>query len=420
MRAGWRIWLVAAGMAAAAAQQGPPATPAPSEPPKALSIDSPLEERADTLNARMPEIPAGAIPPLEKGPERLRGLRWRMQYLFDRDEARMVLNDVLFASAQRGFAAALRLEKGREYREVLVTRDGGHNWQAVKVSGVPLTLFALDESRVWLVTSSGLFYSPEGGAQWEKRKRPSMNVLRVHFKDDLNGWAFGAGKTIWETGDGGRTWKKMPVSDKVQLRDDRTSFCCLEFATPKDGLLVGNSVPPQREIPRLPDWMTPERAMKRRLLPGSSVTLETRDGGRQWTPSVSSTFGVVTKLRLTPRWGVSVFAYGENFYFPAEVMEFDLSTGKSRTLFRRKDVNATDALVLSDGAVLVAGIEPRGLLRSSPVPGKLRIFYSPDRNQWYEMKVDYRAAGQRAFLSYVDGTHLWAATDEGAILRLGR
>jgi hypothetical protein len=402
-------WLAAALLAGA---QPPPA--------KDFGVELPRLRREEALNGKMPEIPAGPIPALEKGPEKLQGLRWRMQYLFDRDDARMVVNDVRFASQQRGFAAALRVERGREHREVLLTRDGGQTWQPVKVRGVPLSLFALDESRLWLVTSSGIFYSLEGGVQWERRRRPSGNVLRVHFKDELRGWAFGVGKTVWQTVDGARRWTKLEASENVQLRDERTSYCCLEFATPKDGMLVGNSIAASREFAWLPDWMTPDQALRRRLAPGSAVTLETRDGGQQWTSATTSAFGIVRTMRLTPKFGVTIFAYGDSFVFPSEAIELDVSTGRSRPLFRRKDVNATDILVLEDGAVVIAAIEPPGLLRASPIPGKLRIFFSPDRNQWFEMRVDYRAVGQRAFLSYVDGTHVWAATDEGAILRLSR
>jgi hypothetical protein len=290
----------------------------------------------------------------------------------------------------------------------------------VKVKGVPFALFPLDDSRVWLVTSSGLYYSAEGGVEWEKRKRPNDSILRVYFKDDRKGWAFGIGKTVWQTDDGGRRWKKLPESEKITLRDDRTSFCCMDFANPKAGMLVGNSVSPRAEVSRLPDWMIPDRALRRRLTPGTTVVLETRDGGASWSPAVTSAFGVIRKVRMTPELAITIFGYNDSFLFPSEVVEIELASGKSRPLFRRKDVNAMDAVVLKDGGVLVAAIEPRGVLRSTPIPGKLRIFWSPDRQAWYETKVDYRAVGQRAYLTYIDGTHIWAATDEGAILRLSK
>jgi photosystem II stability/assembly factor-like uncharacterized protein len=413
--------LIAAAVAAVLAPaQSPPPKPLPTEPPKIEISDEERSERVKMLANRLPEVPADAIPPIDKAPERFRGVRWRMQYLFDQDESRMALNDMKFASPERGFAAVHRLEKGREHREVLLTRDGGQTWQPVKVSGVPFSLFPLDDSRVWLVTSSGFYYSAEGGVQWEKRKRPSAGSLRVYFKDDNRGWAYGVGKTIWQTGDGGRSWKKLPESEKINLRDERTSFCCMDFANPEAGMLAGNSAAPRTDVSRLPDWMIPDRAVKRRLTPSSTVVLETRDGGETWRPQVTSAFGLIRKVRMTPELGITIFGYNDSFLFASEVVEIELATGKSRPLFRRKDVDAMDAILLKDGGALVAAIEPRGVLRAAPIPGKLRIFWSPDRKEWYETKVDYRAVGHRAYLSYVDGGHIWAATDEGAILRLSR
>jgi hypothetical protein len=37
---------------------------------------------------------------------------------------------------------------------------------------------------------------------------------------------------------------------------------------------------------------------------------------------------------------------------------------------------------------------------------------------WQEMNVDYRAIGQRAIIAAPDQTHMWVATDTGAILSL--
>lgn len=129
---------------------------------------------------------------------------------------------------------------------------------------------------------------------------------------------------------------------------------------------------------------------------------ETRDGGKTWVTSVASTFGRAARIRSRGLRGLTVFEYGEGIEFPSEVFDLDLRTGKSQSLFCRKDVVVHDVAPLASGGAILAAIEPAGRLRSSPVPGHLRIFHTPDGTRFSEMKVDYRAVGRRAELAYVD------------------
>jgi len=128
----------------------------------------------------------------------------------------------------------------------------------------------------------------------------------------------------------------------------------------------------------------------------------------------------VRRVRLGPGRPVAVFQYGEAFPWPAELYEFSPRQNEIHTLLRRKELVIADVLPLEGGGLIVAASQPWGRLRNSPVPSKLRVLWTLDRTNWYEMKVDYRATGHDATLVQASDGTLWAATDEGLILHLAQ
>lgn len=374
-----------------------------------------------------PELSFQEIPVLPpEPPSRISGIyagrQWVLQRYVDADETTALLNDLRFASAGRGIAVGSLTQKEREEPQALVTRDGGQTWTAVKLKDFPLSLAVIDESRAFLVGRDALWYTDEGGVSWTKRKLPKearkRPMFRAHFVDEKRGWIFGAGKTYYSTQDGGLSWEKVPESAAVNLKDENTVWTWMNFVNAQIAMIVGFSASPPRDVSRFPDWMMPERAARRHLTPSTTVLGESRDGGRTWRIGVTSAFGRVTRLRTLGTRGYAIYHYGDGMEFPSEVYALDLSTGVSKPFFRRRELWAHDVAPLHGGGAIVAAIEPPGRLRSSPIPGRLRLFYTPGGEAWFEMKADYRAAGRRAVLSRVDDTHLWVATDEGSILHL--
>lgn len=368
------------------------------------------------------EIPLLPPLPAEQDTGRFAGRRWMMQRLVDSDDTSAVLNDIRFASAERGIAVGAQRFRDKEEPQALLTRDGGKSWNAVKLKDWPVSLCVLDESRAYFIGREALWFTDEGGAVWEKRKLPKERgdrpMIRVHFFDEERGFLFGGGKTFYSTEDGGMTWRKVPESEALNLKDENTIWTWMNQVDGKMALIVGLSASPPRDVSRFPDWMMPERAVRRNLTPATTVLGETRDAGKTWKMGVSSAFGRVTRLRTLGSRGLVLYQYGDGIEFPSEVYAIDLSTGRSRPFFRRRDVWVHDVVPLHDGGALLAAIEPPGRLRSTPIPGRLRIFHTPNGERWYEMKVDYHASGRRAYLSRVDDNNIWAATDEGMILNL--
>lgn len=156
----------------------------------------------------------------------------------------------------------------------------------------------------------------------------------------------------------------------------------------------------------------------RRQVPTTTVMLETRDGGTTWKPSVSSIFGRVVKVDMHIPWSLSLFRYKGMFDFPSEVVEIDITSGKSRPLFRRKDMNVTDIAMMKGGQTAVAGVDLPGKFKDSPIPSHVRVAVTSDRLQWYELEVDYKAFGSRAMMAWLDDGSGWMATDAGMILKL--
>ena len=375
----------------------------------------------------MPEVPAGPIAKGSPAAGRFAGKSWRIQQMVDEDDTAAVMTDIQFASAERGIATGSLNRKGKEENQAWLTRNGGAKWTPVKLKDFPVSVNMVDESRVFFVGRDALWFSNEGGLVWEKRKLPKLDkaarekgmfVNRVSFTDEKRGWAFGGGKVFQVTSDGGLTWTPVAESEALGLKSENTIWTWMTWVTPKTGMIVGHSASVPKDNSRYPDWMVPERAVRRRLTPSTTMVAETHDGGGKWKMSVASTFGEVTRMRSLGNRALTLFHYGDGLEFPSEVYALDVTTGKNVAFFRRKQIFVQDAVPLTGGGAMVVAVEPPGRLNNSPIPGKIRVFVTPDGLSWSEMKVDYRAVGRHATLARFDDESIWICTDEGTILRM--
>ena len=344
--------------------------------------------------------------------------RWRVSYLYDELDSSLTISDLKFPTPRRGLAAGV-LRTGRAAKPVIIsTNDGGLTWSMDKLKEQPVSLFFLNDSLGWMVTARGLWKTEESGRSWSKISSPK-DVLKVYFLDPNRGFAIGARKTILETADGGKSWQAPPVAEQVSTAEANTVFATLDFLQGRFGIIAGWSRPPRPRASRFPDWMDPEAALKQRELPSSGVVLETRDGGRNWTPQVVSMFGRITQVALDPAAAaLTLVEFDQGFEWPSEVFHVDLRTGKSNRVFRERDRMVTALCLDGAGNGYLAAIERQGTLRNSPIPGKLHVLRSTNLQQWRDMRVDYRAVAHRAILAAAGPAHLWAATDTGMILRL--
>lgn len=396
----------------------PPAAPALEKPQ--LRPETPRQVPKRVANEALlgPEIPAGAIPPLASGP--YQAMRWQMRYQFDELGKRCQLQDFAMPTPQFGLATVEieQEDSGDVKARLLLTRDGGKSWIQEKCDKNPQGVFVLDAVNAWYIASGKVFSTRNGGQKWEKLQLPYPGITQLWFATPETGIGFGLGKVFYRTGDGGRTWSVVPESESLGLQSPQTYLRSMAMLPSGAGMLVGDSTAAAPESAALPDWMTPERALERKIVPGTAVLFQTHDGGKSWTSQLSSAFGALRRVRMGPSRGAVVFQYRESFGWPSELFLLDLRTGKSSPVFRRKDMIVHDMLLFGDGSVLAAATQPSGRLRNSPIPGKLRIFWSPNAVEWFEMKVDYRATGNSATFSPCSDGSIRIATDEGAIVQL--
>jgi len=367
----------------------------------------------------MAQIPAGALlRPSAESPAFTRG-KWTILYHFDKDRESLEFGSLHFISPVRGLATAVHYKDG-EVKDYLVVRtlDGGATWTTSSIGRQPYSLFVLDETHAWLVCENRLLFSDEGGARWTRRKLPNRKVLRVNFQTPLRGWAYGLGKVFHETSDGGVTWKPVKESAELKLNDDNTLLSWLEFVSPRQGLMAGTSRRRTEWNNRFPDWMVPERSTRSRLLPGVIFTMVTNDGGATWKPVMTSAFGDLMKVRMKGMRGISLIDYDDGFYWPSEVTGLDLITGAATPIFRKSQIHVTDIALVGEAGILLAGVESPGRLRMAAPRGKIKAIYSPNRTDWYEMKIDYRAEGTFARIARFTDGHFWIASNDGMILKL--
>jgi hypothetical protein len=345
---------------------------------------------------------------------------WKMQYFYDHDRETLAFNDLQCPTARRCIATgSIEPDKGSARPTAVVSSDGGAHWALVPMKETPLSLFMLDDSTGWIVGAKNLWKTVEGGRGWERVGKLPQGILRVWFLDAKHGFAVGARKSVFETTGGGVEWKPVPAAAEPKSRQDYTVYSWIEFVDQRNGIIAGFSRPPRHEESDLPDWVNPERAVGRRQWPTMSITLDTHDAGKSWTPATTSLFGHIACIRLSPSgFGLGLISFTDNFEWPSEVFRLDWKKGKSTRVYRDHNRRITDVAIPSDKVAYLAGTEVPGKLRQTPIPGKLKMYKSADLESWTEMDTDYRATAANARLSAPDGSSVWVATDTGMILKL--
>jgi photosystem II stability/assembly factor-like uncharacterized protein len=300
----------------------------------------------------------------------------------------------------------------------VVTSDGGDHWQLLPLKEAPISLFFLDDSIGWMVTTKGLWRTNEAGKSWTKLPKVPGEILRVCFTTPTDGVAVGVKKLVLTTHDGGHTW--APVASAADQPGDPqySAYVWIGFANPKQGLAIGTNNPPRRFAPLFPDWLDPEATLRMHDVPHLSYSLATSDGGKTWRAGSNSLLGQTSRFRLTPGGnGVGLVEYSELSELPSEVYLLDWHTGRSVSIYHDKKSGISDIWMDPDGRVYLAGIAEPGRVRDI-IPGKVVVYTSRDYQTWQSLPVDYRASALRTMLAMPDGQHQWLATDNGMILKL--
>jgi hypothetical protein len=357
--------------------------------------------------------------------------RWKVQYFFDESRDTMVIEDLAFPSAQRGIAVGAIIDElgQKKPRYVsLATSDGGAHWSTFPLTDTPRSIFFLDDSTGWMVTDNAFWLTEESGRSW-KRIAPQIKpdkkispvsgglITRVWFVDAHRGFAVGLQKAVYQTKDGGVTW--TPIIEAAQPAGNPafTAYTSIAFPSPKLGMIFGSAIPPRRDDPRFPEWMEPERAVKRRQVPTLTLEVKTFDGGESWKSGTAPLIGSISTVRYGGVDGLYIYQYNESFEWPSEVYHAGEKPGSITSVYK-SNLRVTDCAVFAGPRAFLAAVEPPGKLNSIPIPGKVRILSSTNWTDWTEMDVDYKANARSLIMAGPDAEHLWVATDTGMILHL--
>jgi hypothetical protein len=221
------------------------------------------------------------------------------------------------------------------------------------------------------------------------------------------------------TEDGGKTWGPIAAAADPLADPEYTVYNDIAFVDSKAGTIKGFSAPPRAGDPEKPGWLDAKDPSARREAPHLSIVLDTRDGGKTWTPSTASKFGHATRACFLPDGrGLGLIEFTDTFKWPSEVRRLDGIAGQTSIVYNATDRAITDALLLPSGTGYLAGVEVTGKLQHSPIQRKLKILKSANLSDWQEMDVDYRATAVRAMLRAAGDGSLWVATDAGMVLKL--
>jgi hypothetical protein len=357
--------------------------------------------------------------------------RWKIQYFYDEGRDTLVIEDLAFPTGTHGIAVGTildELSRKKPRYVALVSGDGGARWTTKELPEHPRSIFFLNESEGWMVTDDSFWFTETSGSVWKRiapqikpdkkiSQLPGGLITRVWFLDSKHGFAVGLQKSVYESKDGGATW--TPVAAAAQPPGDPkfTAYTQIYFEGEKPGMIYGASTPPRRDDPNLPEWMEPERAVKRRKVPMLALTLKTVDGGVSWKSETSEAFGSLSNVCLAGADGLSVYQYDQSFDSPSEVYHLDARAGKVTGVYHDK-LRVMDCALFKGPHGFLAAVEPPGRLNTAPIPGKVKILSSTNLKDWTEMDVDYKANARSLIIAGPDAEHLWVATDTGMILHL--
>ncbi|MEX1011099.1 MAG: YCF48-related protein [Balneolaceae bacterium] len=258
------------------------------------------------------------------------------------------------------------------------TTDGGETWEVYELE-VPETLFDvffLDEQRGWIASVGVVFYTTDGGLNWQESganwegldfwaegdSPPAL--ISVQFVNDTTGWASGASGSIIRTQDGGVSWEIQEHRRKYADPDQGfPEMRALHFTTPLNGRAVGFS----------------------------GTILLTTDGGESWVPQVSGSTQALHDVSFpSARTGWVAGSNGTVLYtellvsatesiVTADFVPTLLATGTDTALvtieLKDEELNAVDGFLAEDFTISFPGLEgvSAGPATETEIPGTYEV-----------------------------------------------
>lgn len=304
---------------------------------------------------------------------------WNPVLALDEPDSFWQLNDVCFVTARMGLAGGTAVAKlDRSSRNLLWhSEDGGRTWVSRKAPAEPLAFFTLGESHVWMLAGGRAWFSSDAGWQW-RQLGSAGGAARLFFLDHRRGFAFGQGRRVATTINGGASWSPLPAAGQA-LFPREMEWRVARSSNSGEGWIAGRADLPLPEDARGPGGETLTRAQRRRLRRPMLALLRTADGGARWEPELLPAPGDLDDLIESGGQLTAAFDLGEYSRYPS-VVAAARGRGEWATLLREENLQA-QSLLRHEGELLVAGHSA----------GKARVAARDAAGQWRAPRVHYSA-----------------------------
>ena len=150
----------------------------------------------------------------------------------------------------------------------ILAAQSSWNGRRLNDSGDLVAVFFTSSERGFVAGDSGyLAMTTDGGQNWLRQSlNTKEDISEIYFRNDDNGYLV-AGKDMFLTKNGGRTWQKTLIFNADSFRGNTPEFLSIRFADKKLGFAVGSLLTGSGKNARVVD----------------SVVMRTNDGGETWS-----------------------------------------------------------------------------------------------------------------------------------------
>ncbi|MDQ6785404.1 MAG: YCF48-related protein [Acidobacteriota bacterium] len=146
----------------------------------------------------------------------------------------------------------------------------GWSVNRAKGAGDLVTVYFTSSKDGWAAGDKGyLAYTKDGGVSWTTQNlNTDENINEIYFRNDNNGYLV-AGKKMFITKDGGRTWQEIKIYKTGDFKNLTPEFLSIRFPDKKLGFVIGSLLNKNDEVV-------------------DSLVMRTNDGGETWSRSTIS------------------------------------------------------------------------------------------------------------------------------------
>ncbi len=144
---------------------------------------------------------------------------------------------------------------------------GQNGWRVNREKGAGdlISVFFTSSSNGWVAGDDGyLAYTTDGGQSWSRKiLNTAANINEIYFRNDDDGYLV-AGRKMFVTKDGGRTWDETLIIDPGEIQDGSPEFLSIRFNSKNQGFIIGSVLNSNEEVV-------------------DSLLLRTVNGGESWS-----------------------------------------------------------------------------------------------------------------------------------------